>query len=674
MSLKEHPILFRPTLVISLFLLAATEAWAHGNLVRARVRSVTGIARIYPGPQSAAFFPKRNDPIEPGNIIETLHNGRVVISLSDGGLITVLPNSRVVLKDFLVAHSARELLDIVFGRVLVKIRSASGKPNPYRLNSPAASIAVRGTEFIVDVLPGGETLVLVREGLVEVWPHNQPDKKRLLTPGGKVSVRPGGDISLAFPGPGSELNGRSRFDSSLEENYQRSIDSVAQNSKEICPVFFSAFPDPHLDSLENPAYGAEFKNAEGRLLLLPSISAPYHFDENRNSSSKARPRFDYSASPQLTFYTPIPGSRLVIGVGASAYSARLQNLTDFEFSDFKHYDHEALRLNAFNASLIAAYSFGVRGRTSVGISIDELSGDGSFSSEIRYKTDSSNREYFDNSYAEFARGRMTLGVVHSFSESSQIGLYYRHGFSSSYQENIYHRNQKDGVHPFASHFLSSKTNTSTRSSELGVRFRASLTRRLFYGVEGSYLYERIRSRRETPNQPIEHSRYPARRARLGGGLGFAITPKILLNFDIAGGIFNNSEPALADGLVRFAEDVRASGANIFASASLSSSPRSSHGEFLSAHAAIQTNLWRNLFLSASSLRTFRADILTYSHSGDSFSNKNVYGAQLSNVGIGWNFNPNIAAEYLFSIDHRYRLPSHSFKLRYTFKLSDASEK
>jgi hypothetical protein len=651
-------------------LLAATEAWAHGDLVRARVRSVTGIARIYPGPQSAAFALKRNDPIEPGNIIETLHNGRVVISLSDGGQITVLPNSRVVLKDFLVAHSARELLDIVFGRVLVKIRSVGGKPNPYRLNSPAASIAVRGTEFIVEVLTGGETLVLVQEGMVEVWPHNQPDKKRLLTPGGKVTVRPGGDISLAFPGPGSELNGRSRFDSSLE----RSIDSVAQNSKEICPVFFSAFPDPHLDSLENPAYGAEFKIAEGRLLLLPSISAPYHFEENENSSSKARPRFDYSASPQLTFFTPIPGSRLVIGISASSYSARLQNLTDFEFSDFKYYDHQALRLNAFNASLIAAYSFGVRGRTSVGISIDELSGDGSFSSEFRHKTDSFNREYFDNSYAEFARGRMTLGLVHSFSESSKIGLYYRHGFSSSGQENIYNRNQKVGVHPVASHFLSSKTSASTRSSELGVRFRASFTKRLFYGIEGSYLYERIRSRRETPNQPIEHSRYPARRARLGGGLGFAITPKILLNFDIAGGLFNNSEPALADGLVRLAEDVRASGANIFASASLSSSPRSSHGEFLSAHAAIQTNLWRNLFLSASSLRTFRSDLLTYSHNGASFRKYDVSGAQLSNAGIGWNFKPNFAAEYLFSIDHRYRIPSHSFKLRYTFSLGGADEK
>src|SRR5215475_9815570 len=238
---QVHPALLRLTLLMSLFLLAAVGAQAQGGLVQARVRSVRGIARIYAGPGFVA--PKVNDPLEPGNRIETMQNGRVVISLTDGGSqITILPNSRVVLKDFRGTHSVRELLEIMMGRVLVKIYHAGGRPNPYNLSSPAASIAVRGTEFIVDVQSGGETLVLVREGLVEVWPRDNPDKKRLVTPGGKVIVRLGGDISLAFPGPGSQLNGRSRYNGSLGEEYQRSIDSLTQNSSEISPVFFSAFP------------------------------------------------------------------------------------------------------------------------------------------------------------------------------------------------------------------------------------------------------------------------------------------------------------------------------------------------------------------------------------------------------------------------------------------------
>src|SRR5262245_22139581 len=374
--MQGHPILFplHLTLVISLFLSIAPASQAQSDVVRARVRSVTGIARIYINPQSGAFAPKRNDPLEPGNIIETDRNSRVVISLSDGGLIMVLPNSKVILKDFPVAHSARELLDIIVGRVLVKIHHVGGKPNPYRLNSPAASIAVRGTEFIVDVQLGGETLVIVREGLVEVSSRNNPNNKRLVTPGGRVIVRPGGDISSAFPGPGSELNGRSRFN--LGEDYQRSVDSVAQNSNEISPVFFSAFPDQHLDSLENPAYAAEFKNAEGRLLLLPSVSKPYR------SNDTSLP--DYSISPQATFFTPIPGSRLVVGGGASAFGVRSQYLDDSQFLNYTYHNREVLKLNALNVSFIASYSFGDHGKTSVGIGVDRLSGDGNFLSESSY--------------------------------------------------------------------------------------------------------------------------------------------------------------------------------------------------------------------------------------------------------------------------------------------------
>ena len=313
--MQSHPIPLRLTLVTLLFLLAAIGAQAQGGFVRAKVRSFKGAALIYAG--SGIFAPKINQLLEPSNRIETGQNGRVVISLNDGGSqITVLPKSNVVLKNFRAAQTVRELLDIIVGRVIVKIHHFGGKPNPYRLNSPAASIAVRGTEFIVDVLPGGETLVLVREGLVEVWPRNNPDNKRLVSTGGKVTIQPGGGISSAFPGP------------------RRSLESVAQSTSDISPIFFSAFPDQHLDSLDNPAYAADVKEGQGRLLLLPSISEPYYVDvKNGSQNSKDSPYYDYSVSSQLTFFMPVPGSRLVIGGSASALRTRLRELNNYEFSD-----------------------------------------------------------------------------------------------------------------------------------------------------------------------------------------------------------------------------------------------------------------------------------------------------------------------------------------------------
>lgn len=658
--MKGHPIpfLLRLTLVMSLFLLMATASQAQSDVVRASVRSVTGIARKYAGPHSGAFILKRNDPLEPENRIETAQNSRVVISLTDGGQITVLPNSTVVLKKFLVPHTARELLDIIVGRVVVKIHHIGGKPNPYRLNSPAASIAVRGTEFIVDVQSGGETLVVVREGLVEVWSHSHPDNKRLVTPGRRVIVRPGGGISSAFPGP------------------RRSFDSVSQNSGEASPTFFSAFPDRHLDSLENPAYAADFKNDEGRLLLLPSVSEPYSSRVEGASSSEEQPRFDYSIFPQLTFFTPIPGSRLVIGGGISALDAAWQDLVDIRFPNYEYYDSQKSRLNASNVSLIAAYSFGDHDRTSVGIGVDRLSGDNSFSSHhnnnSNYKTDKFKRVNSDDLNARFARTRLTLGLARRFSESMKIGLYYRQGFNSSDQGNDYQQEyqeeHEDGSRRDISYFASGRTinSTSSSSSELGIRFRASLTRRFFYGVEGSYLYERVNSRRETSNQPIAYNSYLARRARLGGGLGFALTSKIILNFDAAGGLFNSSRPA--DELIISGGSFLALSSSPTAQSLLLNSPRSVRGTFVSGHAAVQTNLWRDLLLSFSSLTTIRRDFVEQNYNGNVFGYKDKVMRQLYNAGLGWKFQPNFTAEYLLSVDPYDRVPSHSLRLRYTFNL------
>ena len=93
--------------------------------------------------------------LTPGDRIDTRGGGRVVIDLSDGSMVVVAPESVVVLKDYRTAGSLRELFEITLGAVRVKINHFAGKPNPYRMNSPTASIAVRGTEFTIAVAAGG---------------------------------------------------------------------------------------------------------------------------------------------------------------------------------------------------------------------------------------------------------------------------------------------------------------------------------------------------------------------------------------------------------------------------------------------------------------------------------------------------------------------------------------
>ena len=80
--------------------------------------------------------------------------------------------------------------------VRVKINHFAGKPNPYRMNSPTASIAVRGTEFSIEVDAEGETQVVVYEGAVEVASLTDPDRRVLIEAGRGVLVQGGQDFHL----------------------------------------------------------------------------------------------------------------------------------------------------------------------------------------------------------------------------------------------------------------------------------------------------------------------------------------------------------------------------------------------------------------------------------------------------------------------------------------------
>src|SRR5262245_48419630 len=191
-----------------LFLLAASIQWmgatAPAQAVDARVASVQGTALRRNNQR--AFILARGAALNPGAADETPGGGRVVIELTDGSVVVVHPNSRIVISDYRAAASLREMFRILIGRVRVKVAHYGGKPNPYRVNSPTASILVRGTEFGVAVESSGDTRVEVYEGLVEVESLSDPRRRALVAPGRGALVRPNEDIRFFTPGPGSEIS------------------------------------------------------------------------------------------------------------------------------------------------------------------------------------------------------------------------------------------------------------------------------------------------------------------------------------------------------------------------------------------------------------------------------------------------------------------------------------
>lgn len=146
----------------------------------AKAVSVTGQVTVLRDNQPWAV--NAGDLVRMGQIIVTGGDGYAVFQLSDGSTFEVFPNSRVLFRQ--TPGNLRDLLDLVLGRIRVRIEKWGGQPNFNRVRTPTAVISVRGTTFEVEVEDDEETtLVVVEEGLVEVQHARHPGPSRILTPG-----------------------------------------------------------------------------------------------------------------------------------------------------------------------------------------------------------------------------------------------------------------------------------------------------------------------------------------------------------------------------------------------------------------------------------------------------------------------------------------------------------
>jgi opacity protein-like surface antigen len=131
------------------------------------------------------------------------------------------------------------------------------------MHTPVATIGVRGTEFDIEVRRNSVTTVRVYEGLVAVR-NNQIETSEVLVGAGKeVTVYP-----LRPPDPPIT------FEQVVAENFSR--ESPAEQ-----PLLqrFLAFPDPHLDLAENPAYVSMLAQPSGRFYFYPSRSEAFSSPE-----------------------------------------------------------------------------------------------------------------------------------------------------------------------------------------------------------------------------------------------------------------------------------------------------------------------------------------------------------------------------------------------------------
>lgn len=133
--------------------------------------------------QKVAF--KVADELLAGDTIITGKDGRLVLGLSDGSQAVIAPKTTVIIKD--LSQSPRTLFQMIKGKTRVHIEKLGGQPNPYRVNTPTAVIAVRGTIF--DILADeDDTEVFLHEGQVEVFNQRLLNQPLLLNAGQMTRV------------------------------------------------------------------------------------------------------------------------------------------------------------------------------------------------------------------------------------------------------------------------------------------------------------------------------------------------------------------------------------------------------------------------------------------------------------------------------------------------------
>lgn len=144
------------------------------NVVQAevvgRVGFVSGLVTASGSGKSAQELSK-DHTIEKGQRIDTAIDGRIQMRFTDGGLVSLMPESTFSVDDYLYADKAQDKGTLVFSMLRGGLRTITGtigktRHENYQLNTPVATLGIRGTEYIAVLNPPNTLRVHVGRGKV----------------------------------------------------------------------------------------------------------------------------------------------------------------------------------------------------------------------------------------------------------------------------------------------------------------------------------------------------------------------------------------------------------------------------------------------------------------------------------------------------------------------------
>jgi ferric-dicitrate binding protein FerR (iron transport regulator) len=174
-------------LPIALLLLLPSGLLAQGVL---RVASATGPVQLRTVSNKPLTQLTPGQTVQVGDEVRTGPGSQLILEVPDGSYMVVSENSKLVVEDFW-SGNLRSLVNLMVGKVRFYVQRVGGRPNPYRVTTPTALIAVRGTTFEVTMDEAQIAVVQCLEGRVTVETVGLPDREVILDAGRKTLVRPG---------------------------------------------------------------------------------------------------------------------------------------------------------------------------------------------------------------------------------------------------------------------------------------------------------------------------------------------------------------------------------------------------------------------------------------------------------------------------------------------------
>jgi hypothetical protein len=113
---------------------------------------------------------RQNDQVSQGNLIRTGQDGAVEIAFADGTGFFLKPDTTLDLHTSQVKGGSHLLQRFILstGRLLTKVRSATGRESRIEIPTPSATAVVRGTDFRVSIVADDASTCEVMEGVVGI--------------------------------------------------------------------------------------------------------------------------------------------------------------------------------------------------------------------------------------------------------------------------------------------------------------------------------------------------------------------------------------------------------------------------------------------------------------------------------------------------------------------------